>query len=108
MNGGNLPIFDPSQPPGRCVRRNGSVLIVGTIQMIDFFHAAREAFHANRLVLSKAFVSRYEEMNRALGDADNPNLLPPQASEIAASVMQRMMPEMEEVALRELGLDYST
>ena len=77
-------------------------------QMVEFFHDARQSFHANRLVLSKAFVSRYEEMNRSLGEADNQNLIPPEASKIAARVMQRMVPEMEELAIRELGLDRST
>jgi hypothetical protein len=76
-------------------------------QMIEFFHTAREAFHANRLVLSKAFVAKYEEMNCGLEEADNPNLVPPEAAELAASVMQRIVPEMEEVAIRELGLDSS-
>jgi len=74
-------------------------------QMIEFFHAARQAFHANRLVLSKAFVAKYEEMNRALGEADNQNLIPPESAEMAASAMQRILPEMEELAIRELGLD---
>ncbi len=73
-------------------------------QMVDHFHTARNAFHANRLVLSKAFVAKYEEMNRTLGEADNPNLIPPEASEMVASVMQRIVPQMEELAIRELGL----
>jgi hypothetical protein len=74
-------------------------------QMVEFFHAARTAFHAHRLVLSKAFVAKYEEMNRCLGEAENPNLIPPETAEIAASAMQRIVPEMEELAIRELGLD---
>lgn len=73
-------------------------------QMIDYFHAARNAFHASRLVLSKAFIAKYEEMNPGLGEGDNPNLMPPEASDIAVAVMRRIVPEMEELAVRELGL----
>ncbi len=73
-------------------------------QMIEHFHAARGAFHAHKLMLSKAFVAKYNEMNESLGEADNPNLVPPESAEIAARIMQRIVPEMEELAMRELGV----
>lgn len=72
--------------------------------MIEHFHAARIEFHANRLMLSSAFVAQYEKMNRELGEADNPNLIPPESAEIAASVMNRILPEMEALAKQELGV----
>ena len=73
-------------------------------QMIEHFHAARIEFHANRLMLSSAFVAQYEKMNRELGEADNPNLIPPESAEIAASVMNRILPEMVALAKQELGV----
>lgn len=73
-------------------------------QMVEHFHAARNAFHAHKLMLSKAFVAKYEAMNTGLGEADNPNLMPPEGAEMAAKVMQRIVPEMEELAMRELGV----
>jgi gas vesicle protein len=73
-------------------------------QMVEYFHVARNAFHAHKLMLSKAFAAKYEEMNHGLGEADNPNLAPPEGADIAASVMQRIVPEMEELAMRELGV----
>lgn len=74
------------------------------VQMVEFFHAAREAFHANKLMLSKAFVAKYDEMNRSLDESNNPNLAPPEIANIAASVMERVVPDMEELATRELGV----
>lgn len=73
-------------------------------QMIEFFHAARSAFHANKLMLSKAFVAKYDQMNDGLNEGHNPNLIPPEASTIAARVMERTVPEMVELAIRELGV----
>lgn len=73
-------------------------------QMIEFFHVARQAFHANRLMLSKAFVAKYDEMNHDLGEGENPDLAPPESADIAATVMARILPEMEQLALRELGV----
>lgn len=73
-------------------------------QMVEFFRAAREAFHANKLMLSKAFVAKYDEMNRSLDESNNPNLAPPEIADIAARVMERIVPEMEELAARELGV----
>lgn len=73
-------------------------------QMIEYFHDARGAFHAHKLMLSRAFVAKYEEMNLRLGEADNSNLIPPEGAEIAARVMARIVPEMEELAIRELGV----
>lgn len=72
--------------------------------MVEFFRAAREAFHANKLMLSKAFVAKYDEMNRSLDESNNPNLAPPEIADIAARVMERIVPEMEELAARELGV----
>jgi len=74
-------------------------------QMVEYFHAARIEFHANRLMLSAAFVEQYERMNLELGEADNPNLLPPEGAEIAARVMSRIVPAMETLAKEELGVD---
>ena len=75
-------------------------------QMIDFFHSARNAFHANRLMLSSAFVAKYDKMNWELGEADWQNLTPPETSEIAKNVMCRIVPEMEALAIRELGVEF--
>jgi hypothetical protein len=75
-------------------------------QMVEFFHVARIEFHANRLVLSSVFVGQYEKMNRELGEANNSNLIPPESAEIAASVMNRVLPEMEALAKEELGFNF--
>jgi hypothetical protein len=75
-------------------------------QMVEFFHVARIEFHANRLMLSPAFVGQYERMNRELGEADNPNLLPPESAGTAADVMNRVLPEMEALAKKELGVRF--
>lgn len=75
-------------------------------QMVEHFHAARNEFHANRLMLSSAFVSAYERMNRELGEADNPNLIPPEGAELAAGVMHRTVPAMEALAKKELGVEF--
>lgn len=75
-------------------------------QMIEYFHFARDAVHSNRLMLSKAFVAKYEEMNVALREADNPSLAAPESSQIAASVLKRIVPEMEELAIKELGFNF--
>jgi gas vesicle protein len=73
-------------------------------ELVEHFQTAREAFHANRLMLSKNFVAKYDEMNDALAEGGNPNLAPPETSEIATSVMQRIVPEMEQLAAKELGV----
>jgi hypothetical protein len=75
-------------------------------KMVEFFHAARIEFHASRLMLSAAFVAKYEEMNFGLEEANNQNLIPPETAEMAANVMKRLIPEMEELAKRELGVDF--
>lgn len=75
-------------------------------QMIEHFHIARIEFHASRLMLSPAFVNKYEEMNQALGEADNPNLIPPESAEMAAQTMKRIVPVMEALAKQELGVDF--
>lgn len=73
-------------------------------EMVEHFQVARTAVHSSRLVLSKAFVARYDEMNRRLAEGNNPNLLPPESAEIAANVMREAVPEMEGLAIRELGM----
>lgn len=73
-------------------------------QMVEHFQAARAAFHANRLMLSRAFVTKYEEMNRELGESNHSNLAPPEGAAMAAQAMKRIVPEMEELAARELGV----
>jgi hypothetical protein len=75
-------------------------------QMVEHFHAARIEFHANLLMLSSAFVLQYEEMNRALGEADNPNLIPPESADIAAKIMNHTVPRMEALAKQELGVNF--
>lgn len=78
------------------------------VQMVEHFHAARAAFHANRLMLSRAFIAKYEQMNRDLGEGDNPNLIPPEAADIAAQVMERTVPDFEALAWKELGVKEPT
>ena len=73
-------------------------------QMVEHFHKARTVFHAKRLILSRAFIAKYETMNRELGEASNPNLIPPEAAEISADVMRRLVPALEELAQRELAM----
>lgn len=73
-------------------------------EMIEHFQVARTAIHSSRLVLSKAFVAQYEEMNRGLAEGNNPNLLPPESATIAAKVMRKVVPEIEGLAIRELGM----
>lgn len=73
-------------------------------QMVKFFCAAWEAFHANKLMLSKAFIAKYDKMNRSLVESNNPNLALPEIADIAARVMERIVPEVEELAARELSV----
>jgi hypothetical protein len=77
---------------------------IAQAQMIEHFHVARSEFHANRLILSPAFVAAYERMNAELSSADNPNLIPPESAELAAQVMKRSVAAMEAVAREELGV----
>ena len=72
--------------------------------MVEHFHVARIEFHANRLMLSSDFVGQYERMNRELAERNNPNLISPESAEIAASVMNLILPEMEDLAKQELGV----
>ena len=72
--------------------------------MVEYFQVARTEFHANRLMLSFDFVSQYEKMNPELAEGNNPNLIPPESAEIAASVMNRILPDMEGLAKQELGV----
>ena len=71
-------------------------------QMIEHFHAARMEFHANRLMLSSAFVAQYEAMNRELREAND--LISPESAVVAARVMNRIVPEMEALAKHEIGV----
>jgi hypothetical protein len=73
-------------------------------EMVGHFHVARAEFHANRLMLSPAFVVGYNRMNFELGEADNPNLLPPESATLAAEVMDRSVASMEALAKEELGV----
>jgi hypothetical protein len=57
-------------------------------------------------MLSSAFVAQYDEMNFGLGEADNQNLIPPESAEMAADIMKRIVPEMEALAKRELGVGF--
>jgi gas vesicle protein len=73
-------------------------------QMIEQFHLARMAFHANRLMLSKAFASKYDKLNTELDAASSPNLAPPEKAAIASEIATRIVAELEELALIELGV----
>ena len=73
-------------------------------QMVEYFNAARIEFHANRLMLSPDFVGQYEKLNRELAEGNNPNLIPPESAEIAARVMNRILPDMEALAKQEMGV----
>jgi hypothetical protein len=75
-----------------------------TKQMIEYLHVARTAFHANRLVLSKAIVAKYDQLNTELEAASDPNLLPPQKASVAAEIATRIVSEMETLARDELGV----
>lgn len=79
---------------------------IAQVQMVEHFHAARIEFHASRLMLSSAFVGQYEKMNHALGEANNPNIIPPESAKVAAEVMNRTMPGMEALAKEELGVNF--
>jgi hypothetical protein len=73
-------------------------------QMIEHFHLARTEFHANRLMLSSAFIAEYNKMNVELHEAENPNLLPPESATLAAEVMTHSVANLESLAKDELGV----
>ncbi len=73
-------------------------------QMVEHFHAARSEFHASKLMLSDDFSSLYEQMNRSLAEVDNPNLAPPERADATAKLMKELVPRMEAMAKRELGV----
>lgn len=73
-------------------------------EMVEHFHVARIEFHASKLMLSPAFVAKYDAMNAGLEEANNPNLIPPESAELAARMMKQIVPEMELLAKRELGV----
>src|SRR4051812_22421374 len=75
-----------------------------TAQMIEFFYLARAAFHANRLMLSKAFIEKYDGLNTELDGASSPALAPPEKAAMAAEITRRMVGGMEELAISELGI----
>jgi len=72
--------------------------------MNEYFHVTRNAVHASRLMLSKSFAARYDKMNQRLGEADHQNLMPPKSAEIAARVMRSIVPELEDLTIREFGV----
>jgi hypothetical protein len=55
-------------------------------------------------MLSKAFVAKYDKMNRSLVESKNPNLALPEIADVAARVMELIVPEVEELAARESGV----
>jgi hypothetical protein len=73
-------------------------------QMIEFFHVARASFHANRLMLSKAFIGKYDELNSLLEEASNPDVGPVEKAGKAAEITRTKVGEMEDMAVAELGI----
>ncbi len=72
--------------------------------MAEYFRVARTAFHANRLMLSKAFVSKYNQLNTELNAASGLNLAPSKKATMASEIAIRIVAELEELALTELGV----
>lgn len=71
--------------------------------MAEHFQDARATFH-DRLRLLCSFVTKYEQMNRELSGSNHSNLLPPGGAAMTTQAMRRIVPKMENLAARELGV----
>lgn len=74
--------------------------------MTECLHVARHAFHANRLMLSRAFIGKYDGLNTELGTASESNLAPVEKAATAAEIAKRIVLEMEDLAASELGIAF--
>lgn len=77
-----------------------------TKQMIEQMQAARFAYHAQRLILSQAFVARYETYLADMDSVQEANLDPPGKAHQAATVIADTVVALENLAAAELGFDF--
>lgn len=76
---------------------------VATGQYIEAMHQARDAFYANRLMLSDQFAARYDAMIDELNfEVDNPNLVPPEKAEETARIITNGTDDLLGIALKEV------
>lgn len=75
-------------------------------QMIEQMQASRFAYHAQRLVLSRPFIERYDAYLAAMDDVQNANLPPPEKAEQASSTIAAAVTALEALAAAELGFDF--
>jgi len=76
---------------------------VATGQYIEAMHQARDAFYANRLMLSDQFAARYDAMIGQLSfEAGNPNLVPPEQAEETARIITNGTDDLLSIALKEV------
>lgn len=75
-------------------------------QMIEQMQAARFAYHAQRLILSQAFVSRYETYLSDMDAVQEANLDPPEKAHQAATAIADAVVALETLAAAELGFDF--
>ena len=75
-------------------------------EMSEHLQAARFAYHAQRLLLSPRFIARFEQYLKDMRDTDSPGLAPPEQAADAAAVVARAVPDLEAIALEELGLAF--
>lgn len=75
-------------------------------QVIEQMQAARFAYHAQRLILSQAFIRRYEAYLAAMDVVQEANLDPPEKAHQAATAIADAVGALEILAAAELGFDF--
>ena len=75
-------------------------------QMIEQMQAARFAYHAQRLILSQAFIARYETYLADMDTVQETNLDPPEKAHQAATTIADAVVALENLAATELGFDF--
>lgn len=74
-------------------------------QFDENLRASRAAFHSYRLVVSASFADDFIKMEWGLREiAENPNLIPPEAAELMASLLKSTMVATLSQALNELEI----
>ncbi|MES2989212.1 MAG: hypothetical protein V4808_15025 [Pseudomonadota bacterium] len=72
-------------------------------EYVAHFQAAQDAFHINRLMLSRAFAEAFQKLLGKLGDVgSDPNQVPPEAAEKAWIIMKTDSAALIALALREI------
>lgn len=75
-------------------------------QMIEQMQAARFAYHAQRLILSIAFIARYDVYLAAMDAVQEADLAAPEKAQQAVAAISLAVTDLEQLASAELGFDF--